>query len=521
MLRLTRRGIWLAGLVAVVFLAGTGIVVGGMSGPEPIRILAVPELGELRPVLEEFTRETGVPVELVLEEHVRIARRVAGGRPDFDAVWSHTNPESGGHVLGSGTTVMSSPVLLGLREPLAEEFGWTDGVTWEQLVRAAREGEFTFGMSTPESSFSGRAVVLAAATGLTGTVDALSAQNVYPVAAGLHGLSRAQAFTAPTDAELVERFLRERGETVDGLFTYESEIARLNASGRLAERLVAVRSEGAVTARYALRALLKPRTAEAGEGVSRLTGHLLGRDVQRRIAELTHRRPGAPGVTPPGTLAGPVPRPLDVPADQYVVHRLVDAYLGRYRYDVRMLFVLDVSGSMRGTRMAELREAAAALAESPMAGTPRGGDGHLIFLPFGPRPAEPGTIRLSAGDPAEGLNDVDSLLDGLVPRGGTALYDALVAGYRELGRFPEDDRVVSIILVTDGVSGRGRDLAGFLRHHAALAPWLRDVPVYPVLVGGVGAPEMRRLADRTGGRVLDARDGELVSEFLTVRSGRR
>ncbi|MEO3786795.1 vWA domain-containing protein [Actinocorallia sp. B10E7] len=307
---------------------------------------------------------------------------------------------------------------------------------------------------------------------------------------------------------------------MDGLFTYESEIARLNASGRLAERLVPVRPDGAVAARYTLRPLLEPRTREAGERLSRLTGLLLAGDTQRRIAELTHRRPGAPGVEPPGALAGPVLRPLDVPEDQYVVNRLVDAYLGRYRYDARMLFLLNVSGSMRGVRLERLREAAVRLAGAPLADTPAVGDMHLIFVPFGARPGELRQIRLSGWAPANVEGEVRALMGGLVPRGEAAIYDALVAGYRELGGFHEEDRVVSVILITDGSNGRGRDLDGFLRHRAALAPGLRAVPVYPVLVGGAGESEMRELADRTGGRVLDARGESLAEEFLTARAGR-
>ncbi|MEO3786796.1 hypothetical protein ABGB12_26010 [Actinocorallia sp. B10E7] len=198
-MRLRGRRVRVGGLVAVVVVVAAVVVIWGRPRAEPLRILAVPELGDLRPVLEEFTRETGVPVELLVEEHARIARRVAGARPDFDAVWSHTDPESGRRVLGAGTVVMSSPVLLGLRESLAEDFGWTEGVTWERLVRVARDRDFTFGMSSPESSFSGRAVVLSAATGLSGAVGALSARDVYPAAGGLHGLSTAQDSTAPTD----------------------------------------------------------------------------------------------------------------------------------------------------------------------------------------------------------------------------------------------------------------------------------------------------------------------------------
>ncbi|WP_106402237.1 VWA domain-containing protein [Actinocorallia populi] len=513
MLRLRRR--WVGALSAAVLVVVAAVAVL-VERAEPIRILAVPELADLRPVLADFTDETGIPVELQVAETARITWRVARERPDVDAVWSHADHGSAGRRLAAGAVVVSSPVLLGLRESLAKELGWTgEGVGWEELAEAARNREFTFGMSSPESSFSGRAVVLAAATGLAGVTDALTVRDVHPAAGGLGSLASAQAFRASTDGGLTGAFLAEQGETADGIFTYESEIARLNASGRLAERLVPVRlRDGVIAARYALRPLLEPRTAGS---LSRLTEYLLDGEVQERIARSTYRRPSSPGVALPEALAGPVPRLRGLPKDEYVVNRLVDAYLGRYRYDVRTLFLLDVSGSMGGRGMAALRRAASVLAEAPLTDSPRSGDVHFLFLPFASRPGGAKSVRLSAGEPEKGLRAVAPLLDGLAPGGGTAIYDALVAGYRELEKLPEEDRVVSIVLITDGRNGEGRGPADFLRFHAGLAPWLREVPVYPVLVGGSG---LRELADRTGGRVLDARQDDLAADFLTSLSGR-
>jgi Ca-activated chloride channel homolog len=508
--------------VAVLLLAAGPWTTPNPDRPEQITILVAPELLDLRPVLSDFTRVEGVRIELREASGAPLATQL-DTRPPVDAVWLPTGLEHNGdgtRRLGAGRTITSSPVLLALKVSVADRLGWIDSrVTWKQIASAARGHRFTFGMSAPDESFTGRAAVLAAASGLTGVIDSVDDGDIYPAAGGLRAMSTAQTIAASTDAELVTGFLRSGGASADGLYTYESQIARLNASGRLEQRLVPIRpSDGVVSARYTLRPLLKPRTPKAAEHLSRLTGYLLDPDTQQKIADRIHHRPIAPGVRLPAALPAHPPTLLNIPRDQTVVDRLVAVYLGRYRYATRTVYLLDVSGSMRGAKIADLRRAAAALAGAPAAHPSGVTDEQAIFLPFASSPAKPVIIDLSGARFAHGHRTVSDFLARLTPGGHTATYDALVAGLRKLARIGTDDRILSIVLITDGMSNKGRTLSDFMKYHGTLPPDLKRVPVYPVLVDGADARSMRELAEHTGGRLLDARNSDLAAAFSTYRA---
>ncbi|NJP92511.1 VWA domain-containing protein [Nonomuraea sp. FMUSA5-5] len=516
-MRLNRPASRWAGIVAATsLLLATGPCAPRALGQ--ITILAAPELMDLRPVLSGFARSEGIRIELREAGGAPLSTQL-GTRPPVDAVWLPAGFEQSGdghRQLGAGRTITFSPVLLALKAPVADRLGWTgERVTWKQIASAARGHRFTFGMSAPDSAFAGRAAVLAAASGFTEVIDSVDDGDIYPAAGGLRAMSTAQTITAPTDAELITRFLQSGGAAADGLFTYESQIARLNASGRLGQQLVPIRpSDGVVNATYTLRPLLKPRSPKAAEHLSRLTSHLLSAGAQREIADRIRHRPITPGVRPPAGLPADPPRLLGIPRDQTVVDRLVAVYLGRYRYATRTVFLLDVSGSMRGARTADLRRAAEALAGAP-AVHPSGGaaDEQAIFLPFASSPAKPVIIDLPGARDA-----VSDFLARLTPGGYTATYDALVAGLRNLARIGTGDRILSIVLITDGMANRGRTLSEFMKYHDTLPPDLKRVPVYPVLVKGADARSMRELADRTGGRLLDARHSGLATAFTTFRA---
>lgn len=522
-MRLNRSVSRWAGIAALLVLTTGQCAPPNLGQPEQITILAAPELMDLRPVLSDFTRSEGIRVELREASSAPLATQL-DTQPPVDAVWLPTGLEpngDGNRQLGAGRTITFSPVLLALKVSVAHRLGWIDSrVTWKQIASAARGHHFTFGMSAPDEAFTGRAAVLAAASGFTEVVDSIDDGDIYPAAGGLRAMSTAQAITASTDAELITGFLQSGGASADGLFTYESQIARLNTSGQLRQQLVPIRpSDGVVNARYTLRPLLQPRTPKAAEHLARLTNHLLSTDAQHKIADRIHHRPITPGVRPPAGLPANPPTLLNIPRDQTVVDRLVAVYLGRYRYATRTVFLLDVSGSMRGAKSADLRRAAAALAGAPVARTSGAAtDEQAILLPFASSPAKPVIIDLSSARSAHGRKAVSDFLARLTPGGYTATFDALVAGLRTLAKIGTGDRILSIVLITDGMSNRGRTLSDFVRYHDTLPPDLKRVPVYPVLVNGADARSMRELAEHTGGRLLDARHTNLAAAFITYRA---
>jgi Ca-activated chloride channel family protein len=250
---------------------------------------------------------------------------------------------------------MSSPVVLGLRRSVAERLGWVGRpVTWAEIAAAAGARQFSYGMTDPSASNSGFSAVVAVATALVGAGSALTLEQAESTVPALRDFFAAQTLAAGSSGFLQDAYVRratgvDPGEPVDGLINYESVLQEMNAAGTLPEPLELIRpADGVVTAEYPF-TVLAAASPEARDAPRRLTEYLRTPDVQRAIAERTHRQPAVPGVLP-----APVGTAVELPfpAQADVVDALLTSYFDKLRRPSRTIYVLDTSGSMAGDRIA-------------------------------------------------------------------------------------------------------------------------------------------------------------------------
>src|SRR5262249_47174337 len=143
------------------------------------------------------------------------------------------------------------------------------------------------------------------------------------------------------------------------IINYESVLVGLNASHTLREKLTLVYpTEGIVTAEYPLM-LLKNSKRAAFEKVAK---YLTTRPVQARIQKLTARRGVIPGVPPDPRLPTGLIVEAPFPANLAVAQTLLDQYQTELRRPASTVYVLDLSGSMRGDRLDRLKQAMLGLA---------------------------------------------------------------------------------------------------------------------------------------------------------------
>ncbi|MEU4624133.1 substrate-binding domain-containing protein [Actinoplanes sp. NPDC023801] len=505
-----------------------------LSGPPAtLRVLAGSELADMQPILDEAAKATGVTVRMDLIGSLEGAERVATGGADgrYDALWFSSNryletlPEAKQR-LGNATRIMGSPVVLGVRPATTQRLGWTGGTaTWKDIAAAAGRGELTFAMTDPASSNTGFSALVAVASALDGTGRALDAAAIDRVAAPLTGFFSGQRITAGSSGWLTDAFAgrmtgADPGPAVDGLITYEASLLELNSSGRLPEQLTVIRpADGVVSADYPL-TLLTAASAGARDAHERLAAHLRGRAAQERIVTRTWRRPGTTGVVlPPGLPAAPVE--LSFPDTREAIEGLLTAYQDRLRRPSRTVYVLDVSGSMKGARLEQLK---AALQGLTGVNTSLTGE-HCRFrsreevtlLPFSSKPAAPQRYTVDAAGPQPSRDRLRDAAGRLRAGGDTAVYDSLIAAYREIDRSAGAGRFTSIVLMTDGESNRGRALADFEEHVRRRPAGAEPVPVFPVLFGEAAEEQMRRVATVSGGELWDARGGDLTKVFCQIR----
>lgn len=153
----------------------------------------------------------------------------------------------------------------------------------------------------------------------------------------------------------------------------------------------------------------------------------------------------------------------------------------------RVMLVLDTSGSMSGERIEGARAAAGAY----LASVPADVEVGLLTFADGPTVVVAPTLDRRA---------VSAALPGLVARGGTSLYDAVVAAQEPLG--PTGQR--RLVVLTDGAD----TASGTSPDEAASALRGSQVTLDTVALGveGPALPAVRRLTASGRGQVLRAED---------------
>ncbi|WP_232295416.1 VWA domain-containing protein [Parafrankia sp. EUN1f] len=545
-------------LVLLIVLATAAAALGacsGSAGTDPddpgrgggtLRILAGSELRDLDGLLDDFRRQTGIQVTLEYTGTLDAVDRITAGTTDADAAWLASDrylrlalgdaPDRSRTIVDRATTMMS-PVVLGVRSDLARRFGWVDNkvVTWADVARKVATGEFTFAMTSPSSSNSGFSALVGVAAALAGTSDALTLDDIHPVA--LTSFFAGQVLTAGSSGWLTDAFVRS-ATPIGGMINYESEILALNAGALRDDPLTIIYPrDGVITADYPLQ-LLHADAAHRG-AYDRLVSWLRTPDVQRRIATTTYRRPATPGVRldPAPWPAPELPAQLPFPATSEIADHLLAAYQDEYRRPSHAIFVLDVSPSMRGERLELLRSTLRELAGTGTStGRGTGTDDTLEqrFARFRERERVTlitfsgtvhDTLEFTVNDPQPGSADLTAIsaaADGLTLGSGTAIYSALEAAYRyvaDSAAAPADGvaPLTSIVLMTDGENNQGTTADAFHSSYLALPDAARSVRTFTVVFGDARVDEMRTIADWTGGAMFDARTSSLSEAFREIR----
>jgi Ca-activated chloride channel family protein len=509
------------GAALLVTMTSCGLSGGSTDDSGVLRVLAGSELADLKPILDQAVKDTGVTVKFDYAGTLDGVQQVVSGTASrrYDAFWFSSNRYLNLHPgmkIGTATPVMSSPVVLGVRPSVAARLGWDRArPTWAQIATAAEKQEFTYGMANPAASNSGFSVLVGVATALNSGTD-LDVPGIARVAPQLKQFFSAQTLTAGSSGWLSDAFVRQ-GAEVDGLVNYESVLLSLNASGRLPEPLKLVYpSDGVVTGDYPL-TLLGTAPADAQDAYRKLTSYLLKPDVQNKIMSQVHRRPVDPSVRLAAEFAGGTDlKELPFPGSLETVDQLIAAFFDKLRRPAATIYVIDVSGSMSGQRITDLKAALVSLTGADNS-TRFHNREQVTLIPFSTKPQPAQKFLVPADTPAPELRKIRTFAEGLKAGGGTAIYASLTTAYAAAKvQVAEDrNRFTSIVLMTDGENANGMRFGDFKASLPQIQ--VKSVPIFPILFGTARESEMNELAQLTGGRAFDARTQPLADVFKEIR----
>nr|WP_307874402.1 substrate-binding domain-containing protein [Frankia nepalensis] len=522
-----------AGVLAACAGGGDGDEAGGQASTAPpsrpgtLRVLAGSELRDLEPLLPDLEKATGITVTFEYVGTLDGADQVVRGAADADAAWFSSDRylrllPGGPAAELARTPVMLSPVVLGVRTPLAEQFGWTEDteVTWGDIAAKVGNDQLTYAMTNPAASNSGFSALVGVAAAFAGTADALRASDIRPEQ--LTTFFSGQVMTAGSSGWLTDAFVKAPPDLVGAMINYESVLLSLQRSGEAGPLTIIRPHDGVITADYPLVLLRDDRRDEYG----RVVDWLRTPEVQRRIQADTNRRPAVPGVPLDARFGSRTLIELPFPATQEVADQLLTAYLDEYRRPTHAIYVLDVSGSMEGERLDSLRQALTGLTgvDDSLSGRfARFRDREQVtMITFSDDVVDTWTRTIT--DPSPGsadLREIRGYADSLQVVGNTAIYTALDEAYDQAAAAVTADptALVSIVLMTDGENNRGLSAEDFTTRLGGRPPAVRAVRTFAVLFGEADRAALTAIATSTGGELFDATapGGSLSDVFREIR----
>gem|GEM_PF-137830 len=486
-----------------------------------LTVLGGSELSDLKPILDDVAKSSGVRLDLKYTGTLDGTESLLSGASRPDLVWFSSDRylrlQDGlkGRLLAS-EKIMLSPVVLGVKRSLARKWGWESGrVSWKDIAAKAASGELQYGMANPAASNSGLSALIGVVAAVSGKGDAVTAADVQ--APALRGFFKGQALTSGSSGWLADAYVQDQGR-LSGLINYESVLLSLNAGGTLREPLTLIYPrDGLITADYPLILLEKARQPEYDKLVSALKSP----EVQRRIMAETRRRPVNSAVTLGSDFPAGLNIELPFPGSASALNAVLDAYLQDTRRPANTIFVLDVSGSMEGERIEALKTSLLGLsgADDTLTGRFTGfaSRERVTFLPFSSNveAAQVTEIGSDAASKAAALRTLSQRVSALELGGGTNIYGALEAAYRQAEQAPAG-RYTSIVLMTDGESNRGPSPAQFRRFYQALPASSQAVKTFTILFGDGSKEAMNDIATLTGGRTFDGTK-DLQAAFKQIR----
>ena len=491
-------------------------------------ILAGSEVKDIEPLLPDIEKATGLKIRFKYTGTLDAVERIQGGE-QFDAAWFASNryalltPGVKEKVLTSERTMLT-PVVLGIKRSKAQSLGWADAagvanpaITWKDIAQAAEKGRFTFAMTSPSASNTGFSGLMGVAAALADKGDALEVKDIN--ARQLTAFFKAQTLTAGSSGWLADAYVPEQGR-IDGMINYASTLLALNASGKLKESLVLIYpKEGIITADYPFMLLNGAKRAD----YDKLLAYLRSGAFQAPMSKQTFRKPVAPDVPFDAAIFPANQVELPFPAKLAVVDAVLQAFDNEIRRPADSSFVLDISGSMGGKRMEQMKTALLGLAglDTSLSGRfarLREREAiHMTAFDDSVRPTQ--TFDMGRKNREATETDVRAYVQQLQAEGGTAVFSAAQRVYQQasLRRARVPDRYYSIVFLTDGESNRGMDAQGFEDWYGALPAGEKGIRIFAIQFGEARAEQLETLTRLTGGRVFNATKTPLNQVFKEIR----
>ena len=192
------------------------------------------------------------------------------------------------------------------------------------------------------------------------------------------------------------------------------------------------------------------------------------------------------------------------------MRQALDLYQTTLRKPSLTVYCLDISGSMAGQRLEQLKSAMRGLLDQEQARRSllqTGQSDVTVVIPFNQEPQAAWEVR---GNDPQALAALSAKIQALDATGGTDIYSPTLTGLRRIFQQPGSENYFpAVILLTDGASNTGATLGDVLALKL-------NIPVFAIRFGEASSEQLDELTKATSGRVFEGR-GDLSAAFREAK----
>ncbi|NMD37765.1 MAG: VWA domain-containing protein [Christensenellaceae bacterium] len=498
--------------------------IGESNYPVTLRIVSGSENKELEPLLQRFSKENKIALDMKYQGSVEISRILGQDNIPYDAVWPANSMwisiGDTKHRVKYMESVSITPVVFGIKESLAKELGFVGTqVSVRDILNQIQNGKLSFCMTSATQSNSGCSAYIGFLYALLDNPEIITSESLKQegLRADIQALLKGVDRSSGSSEWLKTLFLE--GD-FDAMVNYESLILSTNEEllkqGR--EPLHLVYPYDGLSISDAPLGYVDQGDKKKEEAFLKLRDFLMSSEIQADIQKYG-RRTGYAGILPEnlnvwrkewGADTQNILSPIRMP-DSDVLWEALNLYQTEFRKPSLTVYVLDFSGSMYGDPSEKLKDAMGEILLQDRAAK------NLLQA----SQQEENIVILFSSDiisisKETGNSDIEKLYTVVSkekPGGGTSMFEALDKALDIVAGYDLQNYTPAIIVMTDGQANGSMSIDDFLRSYNKHG---QDVPVFCISFGDADVKTLNKLAEWTHARVFDG-DKNLIDAFKKVK----
>ena len=490
-------------------------------------ILASTSTSKLDDELIKYGKENGFNVEIEHYGDLDIVDILNDDSKNYDAVWISNSiwlyMLDNSYLTTNSKSIVIDPVVMAVEKKKAKELGFIDNEIYNKdILNAIKDGKLKYIMASVTQTNTGATTYLNFLNSLAGSPEVLTSDMLKDkkLQDDLTDLFKGVERVSGDEDYLTEMYLK--GD-YNAMINYESSLIDLNkklvADGK--EPLYLIYPKDGVAINDMPFAYINNDSKDTlkKERFDLLQSYLRSDEMIKKFESLGYR--SWYGGIKEDTDKNVFNKDWGIDTTKYlkdmkypskkVMTEAINLYIEKFRKPTHVVFCLDISGSMDGDGIKELKDAMNYILDYDLSSKDKlqfSDKDKITIITFNKDVAKVYSTRYGNQTNLV-IKDINSLVAG----GATNIYSPSIEALKILSKDSSNDYTKTIILMTDGESNYGdfKDLSKYYKRNNY------DIPIYSIMFGQSNEKQLKQIAELTNGKVFDGKKG-LKKAFKEVRS---